>query len=235
MAADITDIAKVEKHIVELTNSVRHDHALAATAPNAALTKSARAYAEFLARSGQFSHTADGQDPGKRAQKAGYAACELAENLALHQTSGGFDPRDLAAKAMTGWINSPGHRANILNAHVTEIGVGLAKSTDSPPKLISVQLFGRPLAAAIEFQIVNTTATALSYKLGGANHDLAPHLSVTHKSCRPQSIAFEKPGGLFSGPTGIANVEARDGMLYTLKADAAGRLALDIGKRERIK
>lgn len=235
MATASPDVLKVETHIVEMTNKVRADAKLAQLKPSASLAKAARAYAEYLARSGQFSHTADGQEPGKRAENTGYTACEVAENIALQQSSAGFEARDLAAKVMTGWINSPGHRANILGANVTEIGVGIAKSADAIPKFISVQLFGRPASAALEFQIVNASPAALTYKLGGKPHDIAPHLSVTHKSCRSATLVFERPGGWLAGASEIGRVEAEDGKLYTLETGSGDTVVLNIGARRKIK
>ncbi len=235
MAAALPDIPKVEAHIVSLTNEVRAEAKLAAVAPNSLLSKAARAYAEYLARTGQFSHTADGKEPAKRAEAAGYKYCEIGENLALHQDSRGFEARDLAAKAMTGWINSPGHRANLMAPFVTEIGVGVAKAADAAPKYIAVQLFGRPDSAKYEFQIVNTSGTGLSYSFGSKTQDIAPHLSITHHACRPDSIVFRKPGSWLSGATEIAKVTAEDGKLYTLKTDASGNVVLDIGKRQKVK
>jgi hypothetical protein len=235
MAAVLPDIPKVETHILVLTNEVRREAKLGQVAPSAVLAKAARAYAEYLARTGQFSHTADGKEPAKRAEAAGYRYCEIGENLALHQDSRGFEARDLASKAMTGWINSPGHRANIMAPHVTEIGIGVAKASDADPKYIAVQLFGRPESAKYEFQIVNSSGTGLSYSFGAKTHDIAPHLSITHHACRPDSIVFQKPGTWLSGATEIAKVTAEDGKLYTLKADASGKVVLEVGKRQKVK
>ena len=70
MAALVPDLPKVELQIVEMTNQVRREQNLNALRINAMLAKAARAYAERLARSGQFSHTADGGFKGR----AGYRA-----------------------------------------------------------------------------------------------------------------------------------------------------------------
>lgn len=235
MAALDPDIAKVEMHIVEMTNGVRRDAKLGSLAGNAMLTKAARDYARFLAKSGLFSHTADGREPAKRAEGAGYTFCEIGENLALNQDGRGFEARDLASKAMTGWINSPGHRANIMAPHVTEIGVGIARSADTPPKFIAVQLFGRPSSASIEFQVVNASGSALTYTFGGKSHDLAPRLSVTHTACRPDTLVFMKPGGLFGGAKEVARQAPENGKLYTLSAGTGGAISIETSERRKIK
>lgn len=235
MAATLPDVAKVEAAIVRLTNDFRTRNHLAAVAVEPHLARAARAYAEFLASRGQFSHTADGRQPQQRVEAAGYAYCETAENLALHQDSRGFESRALAAKAVEGWMNSPGHRRNLLNAGVTEIGVAVAKAPDRDPKYIAVQVFARPRSLSLEFQISNATAAAVGYTFAGKTHDLAAHYSVTHTECQGGQITFARPGGLFSSPRPIGRYEARDGQLYTLKADAKGEVVVTVSRREKVK
>ena len=101
MAAPALDLPKVELHIVEMTNQVRRAQNLATLQINGMLAKAARAYAERLARSGQFSHTADGRNPGKRAESAGYKPCTIAENIAMDRSSQGFDSGQLAKEFRT--------------------------------------------------------------------------------------------------------------------------------------
>ena len=73
-----------------------------------------------------MSHTgSDGSNPGDRIARAGYRFSAWAENVAM-----GYPD---AASVMDGWMNSPGHRANILSGNVTEIGVGLAYAADGAP------------------------------------------------------------------------------------------------------
>jgi uncharacterized protein YkwD len=57
-----------------------------------------------------------------------------AENIAMGQST--------AAAAMDSWMHSSGHRANILNANLTEIGTALARDSASRPYW--VQVFGKP-------------------------------------------------------------------------------------------
>jgi uncharacterized protein YkwD len=52
--------------------------------------------------------------------------------------------RPTAAATFQGWMNSPGHRANILNPHFTEVGFGYASSAKSEYRHYWVQVFGRP-------------------------------------------------------------------------------------------
>jgi uncharacterized protein YkwD len=65
-----------------------------------------------------FDHTnPDGDGPGERVTAAGYRWATYGENIAKGQRT--------PAQVMESWMNSPGHRANILNCSFEEIGIGL--------------------------------------------------------------------------------------------------------------
>lgn len=86
-----------------------------------ALQAAAEAHAEYLSRTGNFSHDGPGgSTPRGRVERAGYRACLTAENIARGQP----DIRSVVAT----WMNSSGHRANILNAQVTQYGFARAGS-----------------------------------------------------------------------------------------------------------
>lgn len=228
MTPTLPDIPKVEIAIVEMTNAFRRENKLGEVRANPALAKAARAYAEFLARSGTFSHTADGREPSARAETAGYEYCQIAENLALNLDSRGFETRALAGQAVEGWKNSPGHRKNMLAPHVVEIGVGVVRAPDKDPKYISVQLFGRPKSMTYQFKIANVSAAEVAYTFGGETHVLKPRFAVTHSACLPGEVAFKVPDAARPAPALKARYQARDGLVYTLKATAKGELSLDV-------
>ncbi|RMI30185.1 CAP domain-containing protein [Nocardia stercoris] len=74
---------------------------------------------------GFFSHTdPDGTDPGDRIAAAGYTWQAYGENIAQGQAD--------ANAVVTAWMNSPGHRANILNCGFTQIGIGIADGSGGP-------------------------------------------------------------------------------------------------------
>jgi uncharacterized protein YkwD len=106
--------------VVDLTNAERLQAGLVALNPNPSLGQAAQAYAGVLAASNCFAHTCGPvPDFSQRAVSAGYRGwTALAENIA------GGQPTPEAVVAA--WMASPGHRANILNAAYTEIGVGVA-------------------------------------------------------------------------------------------------------------
>ena len=86
-----------------------------------ALQAAAAAHADYLSRTGTFSHDGPGgSTPRTRAARAGYTACLTAENIARGQG----DIRTVIAD----WMASPGHRSNLLNPQVTQYGFARAGS-----------------------------------------------------------------------------------------------------------
>jgi uncharacterized protein YkwD len=228
MAALVPDLPKVEQHIVEMTNQVRAGQKLSPVKVDAMLAKAARAYAQSLARSGAFSHNADGLSPQQRAEIAGYKYCAIAENLAMDRNGLGFSTGDLAIQVMAGWMNSAPHRTNITMPSVIDIGVGVARAPGPVAKFISVELFGRPASAAYGFQIVNMSNAEISYTIGRKAHGLKPNASVVHSGCVSSDLVFSKSGSFLSPAFEIARVSAEDNKLYMLKSSASGALTLEI-------
>lgn len=228
MAALVPDLPQVEQHIVELTNKVRQEQKQPALKANALLAKAARAYAERVARSGTFSHTADGRTPAQRAEATGYKHCDIAENLAMDQDDRGFDTGALALQAVAGWMNSPPHRANIMRASVTEIGVGVARAPGPKPKFISVELFGRPATEIATFKVMNLSNAGVAYSFDGKTRDLKPGTAAVLTACSPGELVLSKQGGLFSNRTEIARTRTENKRVYTLKSTAIGGTTLEI-------
>jgi len=112
--ASLPDLPRTELAIVEMTNAFRRESKLGEVKPNAALTAAARAFAQYLAKTGKFAHEADGRGPGERVVASGYQYCQVAENLAMNLDSRGFETRALARAVVEGWKGSPPHRANLL-------------------------------------------------------------------------------------------------------------------------
>ncbi|MGW8633647.1 CAP domain-containing protein [Streptomyces sp. NPDC055793] len=105
--------------VVALTNRERAGAGLRPLAVDAALTRAAQAHSADMVARDFYAHTdPDGGKPWDRAAAAGAARRTVGENIACGQRS--------AADVVEGWMNSPGHRANILKADFTHIGVGLA-------------------------------------------------------------------------------------------------------------
>lgn len=222
--ATLPDLPQTETAIVEMTNAFRRESRLGEVKPNAALTVAARAFAAYLARTGRFAHEADGRAPAQRAEASGYRYCLVAENLALHLDSRGFESRALAHAAVDGWKKSPGHRANMLLPGVTEIGVAVARAPDKDPKFISVQLFGRPESLKVEFRIENLAGAQVSYSLGEETQELPARATVTHTSCDPDQLTFEKAGA-------ARRFMPRNGDHFVVRSGAGGAIAVSVERK----
>lgn len=235
MTPTLPDLPTVETQIVEMTNTFRADNKLESVRSNAALQAVARSYAAYLAKSGQFSHTADGRQAGDRITAGGYQWCQVGENLAMQLDSRGFESRALAKRSVEGWINSPSHRDNMLAPHVTEIGVGVVRVPDKDPKFVSVQVFARPKALQYEFQISNSSKEPVTYSFGGETHEVEPSFAITHTACNPSALTFEKIGKAAKAKTVRATYQASDGVVYTLKPDPAKGLKIEISPKLKVK
>lgn len=222
MTALVPDLPKTEIAIVEMTNAFRAENKLGAVTSNPKLAAAARAYAQFLARSDLFSHTADGRQPADRIKSAGYTYCSIGENLALNLDSRGFETKQLAREAVEGWKGSPPHRKTMLERAVTEIGVGIAKSSREE-KYLSVQLFGRPDSLKYEFRIDNLSKATVTYAFGSQTQELKPGTAVRHTACLPGAIEVTGAKAANGKPIAITGrYEARNGDHYSIRPAANG-------------
>ncbi|MFG2132003.1 CAP domain-containing protein [Streptomyces sp. NPDC048751] len=116
--------AAAEAEVLKLVNEERAKVGCSAVAANSSLTELAEAFSEDMAARGFFDHTdPDGASPWDRAAKAGITNLG-GENIARGQAD--------AAAVMEAWMNSPGHRANILNCDFKTLGVGVHYGSGGP-------------------------------------------------------------------------------------------------------
>lgn len=226
MPAVTPDIPRTEIAIVEMTNAFRQENKLGQLKLNATLTQAARGYAQFLARSELFSHEADGRRPADRARAAGYAFCEIAENLAAFVDSRGFETRDLARQMVEGWKNSPAHRKAMLAPGVTELGIAVVK-VKGAEKYLSVQLLGRPASLQFSFEIENNTDSTIRYSFESEQLQVRPRYTVRHTACAPGDISFDLSGGIFARAVG-SRYETRDGRVFRLTTDQDGKIRIEL-------
>jgi uncharacterized protein YkwD len=105
------------EEVVALTNAERAKVGCPALAPSTQLNQAAQGHSTDMAVNDYFSHTSlDGRTPWDRILATGYTYTTAAENIAAGYST--------PAAVVSGWMNSSGHRANILNCALTEIGVG---------------------------------------------------------------------------------------------------------------
>jgi uncharacterized protein YkwD len=187
------DLDRAEQQIVESTNRLRREQGVASTAPSRQLDSAARGFAQFMARTGQYGHQADGRQPVQRTRAAGYEECLVAENIAFQYSSSGFGTSELADGFFDGWRNSPGHRRNMLLPDATETAVAIARSAQG--RHYAVQLFGRPASQRVRFEIGNRAPQAVRYELDGQAFDLPPRATRTHQQCGQSALRLKLPGG----------------------------------------
>lgn len=107
----------LEAELLRLVNRERTQRGLQPLKADAELTKVAREHSDDMFTRGYFSHyTPEGLDPFDRMKKDGVHFLTGGENIAITQT---------LTMAHTGLMNSPGHRANILNPAFGRLGIGI--------------------------------------------------------------------------------------------------------------
>jgi uncharacterized protein YkwD len=217
------NLTDVVERLISRTHAFRQQEGRPTVAPNPQLTAAAQDFATFMARTGQFSHTADGQTPEVRAKAHGYDPCLIAENIAYQHHPGGFTAEALAQGFFEGWQHSPDHRKNVLDPAVTETGVGVAQR-EQTGAYYAVQLFGRPMSQQIEFQITNTSHVAIQYTIDGQKFSLPPQATYTHQQCRPPEVTFQWPGT--QEPT---TVHPNHGYRYTIVPGDSGAFRVEQG------
>ncbi|MFC4507827.1 MULTISPECIES: CAP domain-containing protein [Streptomyces] len=106
--------------VLVLVNAEREKAGCAPLTENAKLTKAAQDHSQDMADHENMSHTgSDGSSMSDRLSRVGYKFRSAGENVAA-----GYNTPE---SVMDGWMNSSGHRANILNCGFKEIGIGLAQ------------------------------------------------------------------------------------------------------------
>jgi uncharacterized protein YkwD len=123
-SASLSGESSAAAQVLALVNEERAKVGCSPVAANSALTGLAQRYSEDMAARGFFDHTdPDGRTPWDRAEKAGISNLG-GENIARGQSD--------AAAVMDAWMNSPGHRANILNCDFKTLGVGVELGSGGP-------------------------------------------------------------------------------------------------------
>ncbi|ANP56815.1 uncharacterized protein YkwD/stress response protein SCP2 [Streptomyces griseochromogenes] len=112
-------LSRTAAEVLALTNAERARAGLPALSADAPLATAAQTHCADMVARDFYAHTSpDGSRPWDRAAAAGSRRSTIGENIACGQRS--------PAEVVDGWMNSPGHRANILKAEFTHIGVGFA-------------------------------------------------------------------------------------------------------------
>jgi uncharacterized protein YkwD len=123
--------------LAELTNQERTRARLPTLRVDAKLMEAAQLHADQMAQARTLAHNLPRARLPRlrdRVEAAGYLWSRIAENIASGHRN--------ASDTMSGWMDSPGHRANILNRAFSDVGTGFARDYKGRPYY--VQVFGAP-------------------------------------------------------------------------------------------
>jgi hypothetical protein len=190
--------AVVASALVDLANNDRAQNNVSTLTVNPELQAAAQAKANDMAANGYFAHVSPaGLNPWYWFTQAGYNFTYGGENLAVYFSD--------SNTVNTAWMNSPEHRANILNQHFTEIGVATAEGMYQGHKTsFVVQEFGtptsvgavaeRPVIAVSSTNVEQVVATAKTApKVKGASI-VKSNVKVLPATQDTNFVAFEKEG-----------------------------------------
>lgn len=166
--------------IVENTNNERNSEQLNILRRNTLLDTAAQMKAEDMSKNSYFAHySPEGVSPWYWFDEAGYSFVYAGENLAIHFTD--------SNEVFDAWMESPTHRANILDGNYTEIGVGTAKGVhEGIPTVFVVQLFATPKAHEESKGIVSGSEIDLK------NVVLVSTQDVVHDSSQNTNVLAEQ-------------------------------------------
>jgi len=120
------DAQVMADRVLDLINVERAQHGCGPLAINPQLNQAALRQSEAMARQHFFDHKdPDGTTPGQRVRDTGYVFQMMGENIEAGT--------DTAEEAVRVWMNSPGHRANILTCAYKETGIALVDAQDDVP------------------------------------------------------------------------------------------------------
>jgi len=121
---DASKLNNYEREVFALVNGERTDNGLKPLTLNVDLSLLARKKSDDMMRNHYFDHTSPTYGtPFEMMTKAGFNYSAAGENIAWGQRT--------PEHVMNSWMNSPGHRANILSDHFEQIGIGYAQDGSS--------------------------------------------------------------------------------------------------------
>lgn len=130
-------LSETEQAVLDIVNTERGNAGCDPLTANKLLATAARNHSQDMVDNRFFSHTgSDNSSAGQRITRVGYAYSWWGENIAAGQST--------PASVMNSWMNSDGHRENILNCAFTEIGIGYAYGSSTMYGHYWTQVFARP-------------------------------------------------------------------------------------------
>ena len=129
----VDDLNANEQQLLDLTNQSRANSGLPMLRMDPRLCRAARLHSANMARLNSMSHNLEGRSHQHRTMEAGYPSGMVAENICYSQGN--------PQAAINTWLNSSGHRANMLSNQYSDLGVGIGYSSNGQPYY--TQVFGR--------------------------------------------------------------------------------------------
>jgi hypothetical protein len=194
--ATITEASAITSStVVSLANDARVAGGLSELKQNSLLASAAQSKANDMLARQYFAHnTPTGETPWTFIKASGYSYVTAGENLAIDFTE--------AESVQTAWMNSPGHKANIMNKAFQEIGIGIAKGMyNGHETTIVVQMFGTPIAQKVELP---STPTVVAKPTPAATPAATPAPVVAQA---PAATPVPTPA---QTPTPIVPIEIKD-------------------------
>lgn len=196
---------QMERALLEHTNAERSIHGLPALQPDEALARAARQHAREMAELGYMDHEsprAETRTVSQRLNQAGAVVQGVGENLAL--LSG---VPDVAAAAVSGWMDSPGHRRNLLG-EFTHAGFGVAQGAGGSTYVVQV----------LGLKLVEVLSVSASRSL-----EQVYQLDIGFTLSAPREVAFwfgedVRVPGLFGPGSHIFSVEAQEPRLQHISS-----------------
>ncbi|MGE0609943.1 MAG: CAP domain-containing protein, partial [Pirellulales bacterium] len=133
------DLTADEQAVLDLTNKERAKAGGKPLTANGKLTAAARGHSANMARQKTLNHTLDGKQFFERIAATGYQSGYAGENIAYGART--------AEEVMNMWMNSPGHKTNILSENYQQIGIGIRAAADGTKYY--TQVFATPLPPAV--------------------------------------------------------------------------------------
>lgn len=143
VGAETDGVERLEQRVLERINEVRRQHDLNDLAMDSVLREVARQYSAAMGRRDFFSHSGpEGDTVGDRLRAAGVCYRMVAENLAKN-----YNVPDPVTAAVDGWMDSPGHRRNILTPAFRQTGIGVWRDGET---FYFTQVFVRALPEQVK-------------------------------------------------------------------------------------
>ena len=139
---NVLPIRTLETEIIRMTNEQRHHFGLPTLVPHQPLYQAARQHSQEMLRLNYFRHESpvpENSSPLLRVMHTGTHTELVAENIF---TADGYPLREVGETCLESWMESPGHRANILSQKYNYAGVGIAiHSIGGEPRVMVTEVF----------------------------------------------------------------------------------------------